>query len=667
MSSLSSTSSKVIAVACLVIVLALGTTTDGAAAGISLYEKHLLKRQADSAVASKDENTGLYDSNDSVISLNAANLKAKVYGQGHASLVEFYNSYCGFCRRYAPIWKQLAADILGWSKFVKVTALDCSRDENNAICREFEVMAYPTIRFFAPYYEDGDQKIGDPLSAHAEAEVINALIEHMHNVTAAHKPPGWPDFTPLDPSSPKADLFKHSSDKVPAPKYAYLVNENEANGTTVGSQVILDFVGTELAVVRRTVDKGEPSGLKVIVGETMGEMRLPVDEFSREKVAGAIRRHLNEHHIRATEVSTKSTSKEPVTEQDISAIMEQKQEEALKERVQELGPTVIYQADLEEAIRFALFKEVARYKKIDGERLLALQRFLNVLVRYFPFNDNGMKFLKEVRQYVLNAESEVKAEEYTVQIKQLEQSRAPVFSSSRWIGCSSEKDGLRRYPCGLWTLFHYLTVQAAESEISTDPLEILQAMHGYIKYFFGCSDCSNHFQQMAARNKIWNVTSKDDAILWLWSSHNEVNKRLSGDATEDSDHPKIQFPSAETCPECRKKILTNHHNHRQYTLDNGHEWNLLEVLQFLKKMYGFDNRHPLGLQEAGLVPQRLIHGDSYHPAGSNRIFGNVMSNMDIGMGALLWVCCIAIILCVAVKLRRGYRKKLYTHDILGKV
>lgn len=154
-------SSKLIVVGCLIqlLLLLVSDGTDGA--GVSLYEKHLLKRQADSAVSSKDENTGLYDSNDSVISLNAANLKAQVYGKSHASLVEFYNSYCGFCRRYAPVWKQLASDILGWNRQVKVTALDCSRDENNAICREFEVMAYPTIRFFAPYYEDGDQKIGE--------------------------------------------------------------------------------------------------------------------------------------------------------------------------------------------------------------------------------------------------------------------------------------------------------------------------------------------------------------------------------------------------------------------------------------------------------------------------------------------------------------------------
>lgn len=634
-----------------------------------LYEQRLLrlKRQA----TDNDENNGLYDQNDSVISLSAGNLKEKVFQQSHASLVEFYNSYCGFCRRYAPIWKQLASNILGWQRVVKVMALDCSRDENNAVCREFEVMAYPTIRFFAPNYEDGTQQIGDPITTHAEPEVIAVLMEHMQNVTV--KPKGWPDFTPLDTGAPRSNLFAITDGRSEPPKYAYIINENEPNGTTVGSQVILDFLDTPQVVVKRTKDSSVPSGLRTIIGETMSEIKLPVDEFSREKLSAAIRKHLTDHHIQVTEVSTKSTVKattvkEPSTEQNISEAMEKKQEEALKAKMKELGPAVVYQADLEEVLRFALSHEVPRYKKIEGERLLALQRFLNVLVRYFPFSDNGLKFLKEVRQYVLNAEKEIDATDYAQQIKTLEHNRSPVFSSNRWMGCSSTKDGLRRYPCGLWTLFHYMTVQAAESEISTDPLEILQAMHGYIKYFFGCSDCSNHFQQMAARNKIWNVTSKDEAILWLWSSHNEVNRRLSGDATEDPDHPKIQYPSVDMCPACRKRMLTNHHNHQQYTLDDGNEWNVLEVLSFIKRVYAFDNRNPLGLYEASILPQRLVYGGAGDNFQSNRIFGNVLNEMDIRMGALLYVACI-IMLVIAVRMvvRRGYRKKMYAHDILGKV
>lgn len=643
-------------------------STDGAGlrnAPPSLYEQHLFKRQA-AKNSDNDENTGLYDQNDSVISLNAANLKVRVFEQPYASMVEFYNSYCGFCRRYAPIWKQFASDILGWQRLVKVQALDCSRDENNAICRDFEVMAYPTIRFFAPHYKDGTQKIGEHVTAHAEAELINALVEHMQNVTS--KPPGWPDFSPIDSSAAPSEIFAVAETGEDPPKYAYIINENEPNETTVGSQVILDLLDTQLVVVKRTRNTSTPSGLKAIIGESMSEIKLPIDEFSRDKVTAAIRKHLAEHHVRVTEIATKSNNRDHTSEQNIAEVMEQMQEEALREKVKGLGAAVIYQADLEEAIKFALIHEIPRFKKIDGERLLALQRFMNVLVRYFPFNDNGKKFLMEVRQYVLNAETEVDAEDFANQITVLEKNRSPVFSSTQWMGCSSTKEGLRRYPCGLWTLFHYMTVQAAEAEISSDPLEILQAMHGYIKYFFGCSDCSNHFQQMAARNKIWNVTSKDDAILWLWSSHNEVNKRLSGDITEDSDHPKIQFPSTDMCPECRKQKLTNHHNHRQYTLGDEQEWNLIEVLRFLKRIYAVENRNQLGLHKPNLLPSVLAYTGVADGFYSNRSFGNVLNEMDIRMGALLYVACIVMLL-VAVKMvvKRGYRKKMYAHDLLGKV
>ena len=36
----------------------------------------------------------------------------------------------------------------------------------------------------------------------------------------------------------------------------------------------------------------------------------------------------------------------------------------------------------------------------------------------------------------------------------------------RWVGCQGSKAHLRRYPCGVWTLFHVLTVQAQRSNES---------------------------------------------------------------------------------------------------------------------------------------------------------------------------------------------------------
>lgn len=55
---------------------------------------------------------GLYNASDDVVVLNATNFKANVYGSTKSWLVEFYNSWCGFCYRFAPTWKALASDIL---------------------------------------------------------------------------------------------------------------------------------------------------------------------------------------------------------------------------------------------------------------------------------------------------------------------------------------------------------------------------------------------------------------------------------------------------------------------------------------------------------------------------------------------------------------------------
>ncbi|XP_058053622.1 sulfhydryl oxidase 1 [Anopheles bellator] len=648
---------------------------------LNVYEQRRFARQIE-----ESENSGLYDATDSVISLSAANLKERVFNQPHASLVEFYNSYCGFCRRFAPIWKQLAADILGWQRLVKVTALDCSRDENNAVCREFEVMAYPTIRFFAPQYTDGEQKIGEPVKEHDGQRIIDRLVEYMLHVES--KPSSWPTLATLNRTDDKAALFEGATGAAGGkPRYVYLVSEKDANAT-VGLQVILDFYDTPGAIVHRVHDPtAADNGLSVVDGNSLSTVRLPIDEFTREKLREAIKAHLKQHHIVVTDVSTKSTKSKAggssgggdgaSTEQNISALMEHKQEAAIRAKVKERGAGIVYQADLEEAIRFALFHEIGRFKTIEGERLVAMRNFLDVLVRHFPFNDNGRRFLTELRQYVLNAgEKKLDGEAFVERAKALEKERSPVFASNHWIGCSGSKEGLRRYPCGLWTLFHYLTVQAAENDRSTNPQEVLEAMHGYIKNYFGCSECSLHFQQMADRNRIWQVASKDDAVLWLWSSHNEVNQRLAGDATEDPEHPKTQFPTVADCPQCRKKILTNHHNHKQYTMEDGNEWDLGEVLRYLKQIYAYDRRSLFGLHDSSLAPQGGPDGrqqwdgaaaaaaaqTSYHS------YGNALSDIDIRFSALLYVTCIVMIV-IAIKLvvKRGYRKKMYPHDILGKV
>lgn len=253
---------------------------------------------------------------------------------------------------------------------------------------------------------------------------------------------------------------------------------------------------------------------------------------------------------------------------------------------------------------------------------------------------------------------EINGDLYDTKIKQLENQFRPIFSSDRWVGCqpSASTPTLRGFTCGLWFLFHYLTVQAAESENSNDPLEVLQAVHGYVKYFFGCSDCSSHFQSMAVHKRIWNVTTKDDAILWLWMAHNTVNKRLRKDVTEDPVFPKIKFPSTEMCPACRRVPLTS------FNVNDKSEWDKNEVLMFFKRIYSPLNISRLGVENEGTLPQTL------EALREKRLLRNVFTDFDLRMGIFLYLFCIGmLIFAVKFFLRRRYRRKMYSHDFLGKI
>lgn len=58
---------------------------------------------------------GLYHGFNEITELGGTNFKKIVYNEEKEKLwvVEFYNSWCGHCHRFAPTWKALAVDIYG--------------------------------------------------------------------------------------------------------------------------------------------------------------------------------------------------------------------------------------------------------------------------------------------------------------------------------------------------------------------------------------------------------------------------------------------------------------------------------------------------------------------------------------------------------------------------
>uniref|UniRef100_A0A1L8DWD9 Sulfhydryl oxidase n=1 Tax=Nyssomyia neivai TaxID=330878 RepID=A0A1L8DWD9_9DIPT len=604
---------------------------------------------------------GLYMNTDAVEELiGKEHFRQSVFHQSRASFVEFYNSFCGFCRRFAPHWIQLGEDTRAWRDIVGILAIDCSSDENSDVCRDFEVMSYPTVRYFPANYEEGPKQIGRSVYRPDSETLVEGLVNFLH--TDDQKLPTWPDLDDVTADS-AAELFTKAPQNV---KIVYVVLEDvlTPEKNTTGAQVILDLHTITDALIRRanTLDFLHPKtdkrpALFAIHRDDLAveELTDGTKELTREDLRKMITTNLVKNNIAIPLTSPSPPVVSEKTPDTFPDWMKHKQDQAIQDKVAQIKGTV-FQADLEQALRFSIFHEIPRYGEIRDDRLMALKRFLGVLSRYFPFGENGRKFLKELETYVGHKEESVSGEDFEATAKNLEEANRPVFSSSKFVGCYSEVDGLRRYPCSLWTLFHHLTVAAVEQNISTDPLEVLHAMYGYIDHFFGCTDCSNHFKEMARKNRLFSVASQDNAILWLWSAHNEVNRRLAGDTTEDPAHPKIQFPSAATCPQCRRGDNASHNDGSEIP------WDRTEVLFYLRRIHGVQNISRLGVDDEAALPASL------DVLRAKRYVSNVFSDIDMRMGLLLYGFCICMLLAaVRLFLKRGYRKKMYIHDLLGKV
>ncbi|CDR47690.1 CYFA0S36e00452g1_1 [Cyberlindnera fabianii] len=80
-----------------------------------------------------------------VIEADSSNFDSIVYGSGKDSLVEFYASWCGHCKKLSPIYDELA-DVYANTPDVQIVKIEC--DENRDICSQFGIKGFPTLKLF---------------------------------------------------------------------------------------------------------------------------------------------------------------------------------------------------------------------------------------------------------------------------------------------------------------------------------------------------------------------------------------------------------------------------------------------------------------------------------------------------------------------------------------
>jgi hypothetical protein len=168
----------------------------------------------------------------------------------------------------------------------------------------------------------------------------------------------------------------------------------------------------------------------------------------------------------------------------------------------------------------------------------------------------------------------------------------------KWSTQCSKSDDRAGYSCGLWSLFHILSigvierhraVLGARDQVSTK--FVAQTLRNYVEQFFDCDVCKEYFLEMFDRcgfnhcrrfkqpQKLPPPESWAEFAMWLWEVHNDVNAKLveaesqrEGGNGGTSKH-KLNlsaWPPEDECPSCR---------------DNNGKWKKDAILVHLKKEY----------------------------------------------------------------------------------
>ncbi|KAG9354535.1 hypothetical protein JZ751_001246 [Albula glossodonta] len=535
--------------------------------------------------------TRLYSSEDPLTILTSDTLKETLHNSSAAWLVQFYSSWCGHCIQYSPTWKALAGDVKDWEQAIRIGVLDCAHEKNFDICKEFGIHFYPTFRYFKA--RSNTFNVGKTYRGpDRELQTVRQLmVNFLQNHTRENWPIGCPQLEP----SRSEDILPLLDQK--SEQYTAVIVEDE--DSYVGREVILDLMVYE--------------GLRVT--RALSSDRALMTKLGITTVPSTYLLHPNGTHA-LMDLLPGVHRKKAVSAHD--PVHAGNREHGTTEMWKEFDKSKVYMVDLESGLHYLLRVELASHQTLEGEELKTFKDFATVVAKLFPGRPSVVKLLETLLEWLVSLPLERIPYNAILDLVNNKMSISGMYLSDRlqWVGCQGSRPELRGYPCSLWTLFHTLTVQAAlrpdalaNTGLEDDPLAVLQTMRRYIGTFFGCQECGRHFEEMA-KESLSQVRSLDQAVLWLWSRHNQVNNRLSGALSEDPRFPKTQWPTPDLCPACHEEK------------DGLHVWNEERVLSFLKQHYASPNISPKYTSssslEAGGGAEPALPGNQAPPPASNQ-------------------------------------------------
>ncbi|XP_043948223.2 sulfhydryl oxidase 1-like [Drosophila biarmipes] len=518
------------------------------------------------------EKETLYSKYDNVQMVTGTSFQGDLTDPALGKLVQFMNIFCGHCRRFAPTFKKMARGLQKWNRVLRIYSVDCAESVNVKLCRDFAIKSTPTLRYYPSKFLKSKMGLGTNIDTTDPEQIIKILTGYLAKNDYSGTRELKPIFEPVQLTDKVSTILERFGHNLP-----YILLVLQPQNSRVGIQTILDLLPYPDVGVRILNDAQlfenfglQPADQKIALLDGTGKVEplTPANESSAAYVA-SVKEFLEEKgHTSIPELPT-TIAPRVVLPMGLDAVI-------LKTVLD--SPPTVYQADLEQAIDQLLHVEIPKTPIIKGENLLALRHLVKVFQRFNPLNKEGRNLINRLLRHLFSI-NELTGEEFLTAINKIEANPRKIFRGRRYVGCIGSMPFTRGITCSFWTLFHYLTVMSAENPKVLRPGGVIKGLYGFAKFFFGCTDCSQHFQKMAKRRKIRKVKSHDEEVLWLWAAHNEVNQRLSGDPTEDPMFLKVQYPLKKHCPACHTS--------------NG--WNTAEVLKYLKRIYNLKNVSFYGL------------------------------------------------------------------------
>lgn len=259
-------------------------------------------------------------------------------------------------------------------------------------------------------------------------------------------------------------------------------------------------------------------------------------------------------------------------------------------------------ADIHLSFNYAMRYEIyTSSEALTVPQQQVLRKWFELLVRTLP---STWQLTKLIQELIDNFVYVVQSDDYLVAV--LDEFPA---STDRWSASCSRGVPDDGYTCGLWQLFHAMTVGLVDyNRAAFDPETILvtetaaRTLRDYIDTFFGCETCRENFvSTFDACGHDRCDSLSDYAIddenewmelpMWLFRTHNAVNVRLLREQSvrertelTKNDIMNAQWPLVTECSVCWNDNVDDGNSKEEGEI--GRTWDATMIYKFLRLEYG---------------------------------------------------------------------------------